>query len=152
MLSDHLQRRRAETGMVLEFARIASLVDQRVKALFAQHGLDVTPQQSRVLMVLFEARAPLTARELAGRMGLAEPTMARFVKSLEAGGWLTRARDPGDQRCWMLHPTEQARAALPRFIAVSNAVMDRLFADLEVGDVARLAEQVSTLRAKLDAT
>ncbi len=138
--------------MVLEFARIASLVDQRVKALFCEHGLDVTPQQSRVLMVLFEARSPLTARELADRMGLAEPTMARFVKSLEAGGWLTRSRDPQDQRCWRLRPTEQARSALPRFIAVSNAVMDRLFADLDSAEVALLAARVSSLRAKLDAS
>lgn len=138
--------------MVLEFARIASLVDQRVKALFCEHGLEVTPQQSRALMVLFEARRPLTARELAGRMGVTEPTMARFVKAMVAGGWLTRTRDPQDQRCWTLHPTAQAREALPRFIAVSNTVMDQLFADLSRKQVVDLAERVSTLRAKLDLT
>ena len=135
---------------MLEFARIASQADQQVKALFCEHGLEITPQQSRVLMILFEAREPLTARELAGRMGLAEPTMARFVKALEQGGWLTRARDPQDQRCWQLIPTAQARAALPRFIAVSNAVMDRLFSDLDAAEVADLAARVSALRAKLD--
>ena len=66
--------------------------------LVIREGLaDVTPQQAAVLMVLFQARRPLTARELAEHQGVSQPTVGRFIKALEQQGWVTRDADPNDE-------------------------------------------------------
>ena len=75
-------------------------------------------------MVLFQGREPLTARELSRRMGYSGVTVSRFVKALAQAGWLERSPDPTDGRAYLLTPTAKARDALPRFIGVSNALLD----------------------------
>lgn len=141
-----LETRRLQTEVLLEFSRIAGLVERRVQAGFADQGLAITPAQSRVLMILFQAREPLSQRVISRRMGLAEVTVGRFVKAMEEGGWVDRERDPEDRRCWRVRPTAKAREALPRFIAVSNEVLDALFEDLSPAALAHLHDTLKALR------
>ncbi|MCA9709578.1 MAG: MarR family transcriptional regulator, partial [Myxococcales bacterium] len=120
-----LELRRLQTEAYLNLGRIHRALERCVAALFVREGLaDVTPQQAAVLMELFQARQPLTARELARRQALSQPTVGRFVRALEEQGWVTREADPADARAILIRPTRKARRALPRFIAVSNTLLD----------------------------
>ena len=84
-------------------------------------------------------------------MGLSEVTVGRFVKALEASGWVRRDPDPSDSRALLVRPTPKARAALPRFIAVSNAMLDDAFAGFSPEDVARIARTTERLRHNIAA-
>lgn len=146
---DDLTRRRLQTEAFLTFARVHRLIEHRVAALFVDEGLDVTPQQGNALMVLFQEKRPLTARALADLMSVSEVTVGRFVKALERDGWVTREEDPNDARARLLQPTRKAYRALPRFIRVSNALLDRAFVDFSEADVRRVVATGERIRTNL---
>ncbi len=132
---------------MIDFGRVTYATERWGAEHFADYGLEgITPTQARALMVLVHGRASLTARELADQLGVSQVTVSRFVKALMAGGWLERVRDTRDRRAWRLHPTARTMAALPAFIAVTNDVMDRLFAGLTEAQFDALAETVAHLR------
>jgi len=146
-----LELRRLQTEAYLNLGRIHRALERRIAALFAREGLaDVTPQQAAVLMVLFQARRPLTARDLAEHQGLSQPTVGRFVKALAEQGWVTREADPADARAILIRPTRKAQRALPRFIAVSNAMLDAAFEDVSEAAVRRIARATARLRENLE--
>ena len=85
------QYRKMQSDTFLGFAQIAGLAERRALRLFEEHGIsDITPTQSRVLVILFQAQRPMTASEIASQMGLAEVTVGRFIRALRTAGWLTR--------------------------------------------------------------
>ena len=167
-----LEIRRLQTEVLLEFSRIGGLVERRVQAGFDDQGLCITPAQSRVLMILFQARDALSQRVIARRglpgratlrlvlrpvvighrgrpRGIAEVTVGRLVKSMEEGGWVDRSRDPDDRRCWRVQPTRRAQEALPQFIAVSNEVLDVLFGELSNAQTRDLHDTLNALRRRV---
>lgn len=145
-----LELRRQQTEAFLLLSRLHQHLGRVVGELFGAEGLeDITPQQANALMILFQARAPLTARQLAEEMGLSEVTVGRFVKALESGDWVGRERDPADSRALLLRPTAKARAALPRFIGVTNALLDQAFAGLSQDETAELSRMVAVLQENL---
>lgn len=146
-----LELRRLQTEAYLNFGRIHRALERCIGTLFAREGLsDVTPQQAAILMVLFEARRPLTARELAEHQGLSQPTIGRFVRALEERDWVTREGDPDDGRAILIRPTPKARRFFPRFVAVSNALLDMAFDDATETTVRRVAGMTRRLREKLE--
>ncbi len=146
-----LELRRLQTDAYLNFARIHRALERVVSTLFGQYGLaDITPAQASLLMVLFQARRPLTARELAEHQALSQPTVGRLVHSLEAQGWVTREASPDDGRAILIRPTRKARRMLPRFIEVSNTMLDTAFADVTDAAVRRIARTTCRLRENLE--
>ncbi|MCA9542770.1 MAG: MarR family transcriptional regulator [Myxococcales bacterium] len=142
--------RRAQVDLFLALGRIQAVVQRRTAELFEAEGLgQITPAQSNVLMVVFQARRPITAREIARTLGVAEPTVSRFIKALERDGWVRRAPDPGDKRARLIEATAKARAALPRFIHMANLLMDQAFGGLEPAGMRGLCEGVSRIVANL---
>ncbi len=145
-----LAARRLQADTFLNFAQLGRMVDRIVAELFAQEGLhDVTPAQGGALMILFQERAPTTARQLAARMGLSQVTVGRFVKALHTSGWVSREPDPADARALLLRPTPKAMRALPRFIQVSNSLFDRAFEDFPPSTIRRIAATTERLRKNL---
>lgn len=145
-----LQVRRQQADAFLTFSRILRQVERKVAALLAEHGLDdVTPAQANVLMVLFQERRPLTARQLAERLGISQPTVGRFIHALDRGGWVERRPDPDDSRAMLVKPTRKAAAALPRFIQVSNTMLDVAFAGFSPQRVARIARTTQQIQQNL---
>jgi DNA-binding MarR family transcriptional regulator len=146
-----LARRRRQTAAFLDLARIIRSLDRTVDGHFAHQGLDdITPAQANALMVLFEARSPLTARRLAESLSLSEVTVGRFLRALENQGWVARVRDPNDSRAILVSPTAKARAKLPTFIQVTNALMDQAFGDMAPGPMSDLLDGIRHMRENLD--
>jgi DNA-binding MarR family transcriptional regulator len=145
-----LPARRAQTEAYLALHHVHGEIRARAAAGFVAVGLDgITPAQADALMVLFQHRAPMTARQLARELGLSEVTVGRFVKALEVGGWVERSPDPNDARARLLSPTPQAYDALPRFIEVSNQVLDGAFVGFTDDEVAAFAGLVRRVRENL---
>lgn len=142
--------RRLQTEALLDLNRIRLLSERRVEALLLEHDLqDITPAQANALMVLFQARTPLPAARLAEELAVSEVTVGRFLRALEASGWVERWRDPSDSRRVLVRPSERARRALPRFIAVSNAVLDQAFGCFDQESIEEIAVRVAMVRHNL---
>jgi DNA-binding MarR family transcriptional regulator len=146
-----LDLRRLQTQALVDLTRIRHAVERSVEQWLVEAGLEaVTPAQANALLVLFDARAPLRQAQLARALSLSEVTVGRFVKALEEGGWVERAKDPDDSRANRITPTRKAREALPRFIAVSNRVLDTAFAGVSDDAVVRVCRCIATMRANFD--
>ncbi|MFO0632413.1 MAG: MarR family transcriptional regulator [Nannocystaceae bacterium] len=145
-----LAQRRLQAEAYLDLTRIHRVIERRTAELLSEQGLrDVTPAQAGALMVLFQARAPLRARALAAELGLSEVTVGRFVHALHDAGWVRREPDPDDSRAMLLAPTPKAYRALPRFIAVSNTLLDEAFAGFSPHEVSRVAQTTERLRRNI---
>lgn len=145
-----LSLRRIQTGILLDLQRIRQSIEARVEQMLREQGLEVTPAQANVLMALIEAREPRTARQLARDLRVSDVTMGRFVRALHEGGWIDRRRDPSDSRAILVRPTPRAREALPRFIAVSNALADGSFAGFSREEVERFGQMMESVRGNLE--
>lgn len=146
-----LELRRLQTQALLDLNRVRQASERRVEALLREAGLsDVTPAQANALLALINARQPLTAARLAQQLALSEVTVGRFVRSLVDAGWIERSRDPRDSRAWLLEPTAKARAALPRYIQVSNQLLDEVFAGFDRAAIVHITETLAVLRSNLD--
>lgn len=151
MARPDLALRRLQTQALIDLTRIRHATERWAEEGFAEAGIEgITPAQANALMVLVQARHPLTAAALARELGLSEVTVGRFVRALEDGGWVERTRDPEDGRAFRLAPTARARASLPRFISVTNGLLDRAFAGLSAEEVARITAALARVRANLD--
>ena len=140
-----------QTDTFLGFAQIAGLAERHAQRLFEAHGMsDITPTQSRVLVILFQEQRPMTASELSQRMGLTEVTVGRFIRALRGAGWLTRDKHPEDGRAWLLRPTERAQRNLPTFIEVNNALLDSVFDELPAAEMTDLASAIERMRQRLE--
>jgi DNA-binding MarR family transcriptional regulator len=150
-LRPDLLRRRAQTQAFLDLARIRHASEGIVDDLLRANGLEgVTPAQANALLALIDARRPLTAAELARELSLSEVTVGRFVRALEAGGWVERTPDPADARALRLRPTARTREALTRFVRVSNELLDLAFAGMDEAAVDRLCGALAEVRERLD--
>ncbi len=151
MAGPDLALRRLQTQALVDLGRIRQATERHVERWLAEAGLeDVTPAQANALLVLVNARRPLAQAHLAQALSVSKVTVGRFVRALEEAGWVERTRDPEDSRAYRLAPTAKAREALPRFISVSNQLLDAAFQGLDDAGIARAAECVATIRANLD--
>jgi DNA-binding MarR family transcriptional regulator len=145
-----LDLRRAQTQALVDLARIRHASERLVDGWLKDQGLAITSAQANALLVLVNARHPLSQAELARELSLSEVTVGRFVRAMEDGGWVERTRDPEDARALLLRPTAQARDLLPRFITVSNQLLDRAFAGLDDAAVDRITKCLARIRDNLD--
>ncbi|PRP93020.1 MarR family protein [Enhygromyxa salina] len=141
-----IAQRRKQADAALELSRINREIERRIHQLLDGEKLrDVTPAQANAMMILFQEKAPLTARQLARQMNLSEVTVGRFVRALEGAGWVKREADPKDTRAILIRPSTKAYRAFPRFLNVSNALLDVAFDGFtkkEVETLGRLVERV----------
>lgn len=152
MARPDLALRRVQTQLLVDLTRVRHASEGIVERLLLAEGLtDITPAQANALLVLVNARSPLTAARLAEALSVSEVTAGRFVKALLAGGWVERRPDPADSRARLLVVTDRTRRHLPAFIRVTNAVLDRAFATVGRDELQRLAELLAEVRQRLDA-
>ncbi len=71
----------------------------------------LTLSQYQLLDTLLDAAGPLTVRDVAIGAGVASPTATRSLTALEREGLVARERpQTGDQRCVLIHLTDEGRA------------------------------------------
>ena len=82
----------AFTELLLEVFRLNGALIAAGNELCADTGL--TSSRWQILGAIAGAAGPVTASQIARRMGLTRQTVQRLVDELEAGGLVTRAADP----------------------------------------------------------
>jgi hypothetical protein len=129
-VSTDLELRRLQADVLLDLQRIRHASERRVGELLAAEGLEVTPAQANVLLILIQKRVPLTARQLAAEMALSEVTVGRFVRALEEAGWLER-------------PTSGVHPGL-------DGLLDDCLGGFDADQISTLASMLQHMRQRLD--
>ena len=105
-----LLRRRRQIESFLILQRLKKAVEDRTQAHFrAQNIAGITPAQANVLMVLFQRRRAMTAREVHDELGISEVTVSRLVSTLVDNEWILKAPNPADGRAALLSPNAQSQ-------------------------------------------
>ena len=128
--------RAKQVDVYLTASRIVRTIDQRVTDALAAEGLDITSAQVNVLVVLVQARRPLTGAELARSMALSEVTVGRLVRTLAEHGWVTRDPDPDDRRASRVAPTKRTYDEFPRFLEIVNGLSEEAWVGIDEEDIA----------------
>src|SRR4029453_14559077 len=73
-----------------------------------RHKLDLRPQplglsQAKWRTIAHLARGQMTQHDLAERLGIEEPSLARLLTRLENGGWIKREHAQHELRCKTVH-------------------------------------------------
>lgn len=110
--------------------------------------LGVTYTQYATLMVLWEEDG-LVVKELGARMRLDSGTLTPLLKRLERDGFVTRQRDPDDERRVRVHLTQAGRDMSAQAGRIQRDLLCKLTASGE--DLRGLREQLVALVAALDA-
>jgi MarR family transcriptional regulator, transcriptional regulator for hemolysin len=89
----------------------------------------------RTLMHLSLAEEALTQAEVAGRLGVEEPTVVTLLHRLEREGWVTRRNSPHDRRCKMVLLGRRAQQVIAQISATAEKLRNELLADIAVSDL-----------------
>jgi DNA-binding MarR family transcriptional regulator len=87
--------------------------------------MGITHPQYLVMLALWE-RSPLSVKQLSGLLQLDPGTLSPLLKRLEAIGYVTRRRDPRDERALAVELTEEGRVLREQALLVPPAIMARL--------------------------
>ena len=138
----------ADTMLLLQRVH-QKIVRRTVMAIEDESIGRITPARANALMVLFQAKRPINARELSNQLGISEVTVSRLIRKMEEDGWVERTPDPNDARALLLRPTAQAREHLQPLIRVANTVMDDCFGGFGRDEMAMLQSWIQRVQENL---
>jgi DNA-binding MarR family transcriptional regulator len=136
---------------VARLLRVADLIDRRIAAMAADHGLD--RGQGDVLFTLRRAGAPyrLSPGELTANLLVTTGTMTNRIDRLEARGLVRRLPNPDDRRSIVVELTPPAVELVDRAIERHVANEQEMIAPLTARDRAEVRRILRTLLAHLGA-
>lgn len=105
-------------------------------------ALGLTYPQYLAMLVLWEA-SPRTVGALGEALDLDSSTLTPLLKRLEAGGLVTRDRDPEDERRVIVALTDQGRALRDQAVSIPEKLFCAL--DMPLDAVGALRERLKTV-------
>jgi DNA-binding MarR family transcriptional regulator len=106
--------------------------------------LGLTHPQYLVLLALWE-QSPRTVRGIADALHLEPPTLTPLLKRLEQVGYVTRGRNPDNERELSVQLTEQGRGLRQRAETVPGQIVERL--GLPVSTLEEVRDRLTELLA-----
>ncbi len=103
---------------------------RQYKSLLDPLGLTYT--QYLTMMVLWE-HGCVTAKALGGMLHLDSGTLTPLLKRLESKGYLTRRRDPEDERSLLVSPTETGMALRDQAVKIPVRIAETTPLSIEDG-------------------
>jgi len=109
----------------------ARLISQRMTIALSPLGVSTA-----YLPILFDLSSggASTQRELAERVSIEQPTMARTLSRMERDGLITRVSDEGDRRRAVVALTDRAKTILPEVEAIATAINNKIVEGLGIND------------------
>lgn len=109
--------------------------------------LGLTYPQYLVLVALWEQDEQKVS-DLGKRLDLETNTLTPLLKRMESAGYLTRRRNPEDERSLIVSLTDKGQALQAKAQEISTCVIEAMGGDLN--ELIELRERVNALRARLD--
>src|SRR3712207_5478058 len=133
------------TGYTL--AKVCRVHRGNVGELLAEVGLHVG--QEMVLIELWEQDG-LRGGELAERLGVEPPTVAKMLKRLETCGLVERRKDSEDARSFRVYLTPEGSSLEGSVARIWERVEEKAFAGMGVAEKRNLHRLLTKVRANLD--
>lgn len=132
----------------IPFAGLVSVV-YRLHAIYLNNELEHLGLTAGQVPFLFHIahRPGITQDEIAGEAHIDKGTVARAVKKLEDGTFISRTPDSLNRRRYLLALTEKGTAALPAIMEIERAWEDLIMLGLSETERARLREDICRLAA-----
>lgn len=118
----------------------SNLLTKLYRPVLAPLGL--TYSQYLVMLVLWE-HSPVSVGELGGRLHLDSGTLTPLLKRMEHGGFVSRRRDPRDERRVLIALTKRGAAVRARALTVPETLSRQL--DFDPAAVEELRDSVTAL-------
>ena len=126
---------------------------QRIRAFayraFAEHGLEITPEQWMVLVRLWQ-HEPVSQADLGDLTLRDRPTMTRILDGMDARGWITRGKDPDDARIRLVRLSPEGRALRKKLVPIAKAIVARAEAGIAEKDLITTRETLRRIAANLE--
>lgn len=130
-------------------ARLRLAINRMARRLRQESGTDIGPASIAALATI-ERSGPLTPSEVARIEGIQRPTATRILSRLTEDGLLSRAADPTDGRCSILHISPEGAATLKRLRRLKTAYLAERMRELPEDDVETLARATEILEQVLE--
>lgn len=111
--------------------------------------MGLTHPQYLVMLALW-GQQPLIVRELGERLALEPATLSPLLKRLEAAGYVTRTRDPQNERALQVCLTAEGRSLREQALDIPPAIMGQLGMSLE--ELTELRDHLSEVIKHTDTT
>ena len=135
------------SGLMMRISRIHHRIN-----LGAVSGMDIHPSEHFLLMCLVRMGSAVSQTQLAERMDVTPASVARTIKNLDAGGFITRNECEGDCRRNEIRITEKGRAVVEETKRLFMEIDEEVYAgfsdeELEClhGLLSRMLKNVCTL-------
>jgi MarR family transcriptional regulator for hemolysin len=115
-------------------------LDQRLRPL----GLS----QAKWRTIANLARGQMTQRDLAERLSIEEPTLARLLTRLEISGWIRRENAQHDRRCKTVHLQRKSSRLLQQIEATARELRHEILATISPDDLQTCLRVVTEIREK----
>ena len=102
-------------------------------------------QPAWLVLISLKTRPLASQRELAEAVGIKEATLTHHLNAMDAGGLITRRRDPANRRVHLVELTPAGEAAFHRMRQAAFAFNERLragLADEELADFTRVLDRL----------
>ncbi len=115
-----VKRQRRGGFLIAQIHRTAGRIFAR---MLRGRGLEINPEQGRVLFVLWE-EGPMSIHDLARRVSLGKSTLTSALDRLEASGQVVRVRSPEDRRRIFIELTPRNQALHGLYEEVSREMTE----------------------------
>ena len=115
-------------------------LDERLKPM----GL--SQAKWRTLLHLSVAPEPLTQAEIAGRLGIEEPSLVTLLHRLESEGWVQRRGSPHDRRCKTVHLCQRGQRAIAQITAAAAQLRHELLAAIPAAELQTCMRVLTQIR------
>jgi MarR family transcriptional regulator for hemolysin len=119
-------------------------LDERLKPM----GL--SQAKWRTLMHLSLAGDALTQAEIAGRLGVEEPTVVTLLHRLERERWIIRTNSALDRRCKMVLLGRRARQVIAQINSSADTLRHELIADIPSSDLRTCMRVLARIRERAE--
>ena len=114
--------------------------------------LGMSQSKWRTLLHLSRAKDKLTQAEIAGLLGIEEPTLVNLLHRLEQAGWVKRETAPHDRRCKTVSLLPCARRVIDKIDATARALRSELMSDIRPTELAICMRVLRQVQAKADSS
>jgi DNA-binding MarR family transcriptional regulator len=106
---------------------------------------DITASQFSVIVQIHTSEEPITAAEIAQRLGADRPTISGIINRLEKKGILIKVDNPKDKRSCYLGINKKANELVHKIITVSDELTSDIFSIYSKEDTDELTKMINRL-------
>ena len=120
--------------------KVSTAINRKLYRNFRQNGIDITPEQWTILLVLWE-KDGVPQQELCNATFKDKPSMTRLIDNMERQHLVVRISDKKDRRTNLIHLTKTGRELEGRAFKIANITLEEALSGLTTDEL-KIAQEV----------